>query len=121
MPASTCSRVAREAGGTRLGLKEAYRRFRAAGAQVRLGPGDPYTALRHLANVLGPVDLVVIAADVDQESLHRAWLYLPRILKPQTLVFRQERRLDGKLAMRRVKLIEIEHLAATSGTGRRAA
>ena len=63
---------------------------------------------------------MVIAADVDQESLHRAWLYLPRILTPQTFVFRQERRLDGKLTVRRVKLIEIEQLAATSGTSRRA-
>ena len=49
---------ARPAGSTQvLTLKEAHRLLRATGAQVRLLPGDPLSALRPVVNGLEKIDL----------------------------------------------------------------
>ncbi len=72
---------------TRLTLKTAYRLLRAAGARVKLVPGDPLSALARTANSINRVDTVIIAHDVDAQSLARAWFYLPRMLANSAVVY----------------------------------
>jgi hypothetical protein len=71
-------------------LKQAHQFLCQTGVRLRLLPGDPYSALARQANTLGGTDLVVIASDVDLESLARAWFYLPRMLHPESLVLCEE-------------------------------
>jgi hypothetical protein len=59
-------------------LKRAHRLFRATGADSRLIPGDPLTALARAANSLANTDFVVIAADQDGSSVAQSMFYLPR-------------------------------------------
>jgi hypothetical protein len=72
---------------TRLTLKSAYRLLRAAGARVKLVPGDPLSALARTANSINRLDTVIIGTDVDVQSLARAWFYLPRMLATGAVVF----------------------------------
>ncbi|MGE0537827.1 MAG: hypothetical protein AB7O68_22875 [Pirellulales bacterium] len=101
-------------------LKEAYRRLKATGATVQLLPGNPFTALARSANALGAMDLIVIAADQDADSLERAWFYVPRLLGASTRVFREIAGDEANPAqLRELKMADIETLVA--GRGRRAA
>jgi hypothetical protein len=78
-----------DADGPGVSLKLAHRELNAAGAKVRLVPGNAQLALAQTANSLGPHDLVLIAADQSDESLAKAWLYFPRILADGASVFRE--------------------------------
>ncbi len=71
---------ARPAENRGLSLKEAHRVLKTTGAHVQLIPGDPASALARSANALGPLDLVIISGDCDEQSLAGAWFYLPRVL-----------------------------------------
>jgi len=75
--------------GGGMSLKLAHRTLVATGAKVRLLPGEANYALPPMANSLGPHDLVLIAGDQTDESLARAWFYLPRVMAAEALVFRQ--------------------------------
>lgn len=103
-----------------LSLKDAHRRLAASGAKVRLVPGDPWSALARTANSLTGTDLLVIAADVDAESLARAWFYVPRMLHPASLVLRQTG-LGEAEAYEQVPRSEIDDLAEAASPRRRAA
>lgn len=72
-----------------LTLKLAHRRLGETGVQLRLLPGDPYSALARAANALTGTDLIVIGADQDAASLERAWFYLPRMLHKQSLILQE--------------------------------
>jgi hypothetical protein len=104
-------------------IKRAHRTLQASGAKVHLIPGDPFTALSRSANSLAGVDLLVIGADQDRESLAWAWFYVPRMLHEQSLVCLE--RLDNRLGQSGYQLLsrdEVESLAAaTHGVWRRAA
>ena len=106
-------------------LKSAHQELKGRGAQVRLWPGDPFSALSRQANALGDTDLIVISADQDPESLAKAWLYLPRMLHEKTAVFVEERTEDeGEIESRFVRLSpqELEKLSGQqAGHIRRAA
>lgn len=65
---------------TGVSLKEAHGRLKRHDAKIKVIPGDPFSALARTANSLGGTDLVLIASDVDAESMQRAWVYLPRTL-----------------------------------------
>jgi hypothetical protein len=100
-------------------LKSVYRLLRRTGAHVHLLPGDPGEALARSANSLPGNELVLIAADLNTDSLARAWFYLPRMLSPTALVYQAEE-VEGKSQWRPIPLAEIERLAAR-GIRRRAA
>jgi hypothetical protein len=101
-------------------LKEAYRRLKATRATVQLLPGNPFTALARSANALGPMDLIVIAADQDADSLERAWFYVPRLLGTSTRVFQEIVGDEANtIQLRELKMSDIETLV--SGRARRAA
>lgn len=105
----------------RLPLKQAHALLRAAPARVQLVPGDPHTALARVANELGATDLLVVSANADSEALARAWVFVPRMLKPDSLVFVEERSPAPKHRWRRLTGGEIETLARQASRLRRQA
>ena len=104
-----------------LTLKATYRELRATGAQVQLLPGEPLDALPRFANMLGQVDLLVISAPSNPQSLARAWFFMPRMLHDQSLVFLEERNSASALAIRQIPVSEIKALADRAMFSRRAA
>lgn len=103
-----------------MSLKDAYRKLKATGASIQLLPGNPFTALARSANALGPMDIIVIAADQDASSLERAWFYVPRLLRASTRVFQEIAATANQAThFRELTMGEIETQVA--GRGRRAA
>lgn len=78
---------ARPADRPRMRLKQAHRMLTGRGAQVRLVPGRPDEALARTANSLTKVDLLIVATDVDEPSMQRAWKFVPRMLHQGSDVF----------------------------------
>jgi hypothetical protein len=73
-----------------LTLINAHRLLKPTGARIRLIPGNPWEALIRSANHIGPVDLLIISADGRQsEPFPQFWSYVPRLLHPKTVVFRE--------------------------------
>lgn len=105
------------ADGPGLTLKRAHQQLRASGARVRLVPGDPFSALARTANELGAVDLIVISADQEPQSLARAWFYFPRLLHAKTHVFLEEpAETDGQFKLASLSRDEInERVLRTAG------
>ena len=113
---------ARPAEAPGLSLKEAHRKLRERGVQVKLLPGDPFSALARKANELTGTDLILISADQDADSLARAWFYVPRMLTPDSLVLvEQPSTDDGDPQYTPLARTEIERLARPTASGRRAA
>ncbi|MEZ6073989.1 MAG: hypothetical protein R3C10_27845 [Pirellulales bacterium] len=104
-----------------LSLKDAYRRLKQTGAQVRLLPGDPYSALSRGANDLGQVDLIVLGAEQSPESLGDAWFYVPRLLHEQTEIWTVRRDEAGELIHAPLPLSEVDALVRAAELRRRAA
>jgi len=93
-----------------LGLKEAYQRLRATGAKIRLVPGEVDSALARSANDMGQFDLVVISSSWSETALARAWFYLPRMLRPDSMVFIEQGD-AGQIEMCQLAVAEIERRA----------
>jgi len=88
---------ARDCGGAAgVTLKGAFRLLRPTGARFRLVPGDALAALSRHANQLSGTDLLVISADQDPYSLSQAWIYVPRMLHPASVVLLETRTPHGK-------------------------
>jgi hypothetical protein len=113
---------ARPQPNTGLKLKEAHQRLHVPGFKVQLVPGDPLSALGRMANTLREIDLLVISADQDAESLAKAWYYVPRMLHSQTSVLWE--RVDTEAQGRGFQVlsrVDVDRLAeASSRTMRRA-
>ena len=103
---------ARPEGSGGLSLKEAHRVFKATGAQVQLIPGDTGAVARS-ANSLQNMDLVIISAEHDDAALEKSWFYLPRMLQPTSLVYR-ETRVDGTIVPVLLPASQIEALATAN-------
>jgi len=103
-----------------LPLKEAYRRLRSTGAQIRLLPGDPYSALARGANDLGQLDMIIMGADVDPESLQAAWFYVPRLLHDETQFWTARRDDEGEVRYELTALADIHALGREATARRRA-
>ena len=69
-----------------LTLKRAHQVLKPYGCRVQFIPADPYTALIRVANDLIDSDVIIVSADQDSNSLHRAWYYVPRMLHARTHV-----------------------------------
>lgn len=102
------------ADGPGMSLKTAHRLLARTGARILLIPGDPYTGLAACASRLGPMDLVVISARLDPQSLARAWFYLPQLLHDRTQVFQERRLPSGGTCSHPVAVDEIRALAMAS-------
>lgn len=112
----------RPQGQPRLALKEAFHRLRFPGVRVQLVPGDPHSALSRCANSLSQTDLLLISANQDQAALERAWLFVPRMLHAESLIFVQDGDpQSGKTSYRQLRLLDVERLAATASRNLRRA
>lgn len=106
----------------RIGLRQAYQLLRQQHVKVQLVPGDPLSALARISNYITGVDLVVVAGDQDPDSLARAWMFLPRMIHAQTVVFRQTRDAQGKLTdFAELPRQQLDELAGFRGRRRTAA
>jgi hypothetical protein len=104
---------ARAADRPKLSLKEAHRLLKSTTAQIQLIPGEPATALARVANSLSNVDLLLIAAAHSDAQLEGAWFYVPRMLHPQSAVFRElAEAVSGAMAPRPLEPAEIQTRAA---------
>lgn len=114
---------ARPANCPGLTLKEAHKQLKPLAERVQLAPGDAYMGLARLANTLPNTDLLLISAGQDPASLARAWTFVPRMLHPGSLVFREVQDTSGgAVKMQPMTLAEIERLAGqTDKAVRRAA
>ena len=101
---------ARDDRRSHLTLKQAHQVLVDKRISARLIPGDPYTALSQTANSLGCIDLVIVSADQDQDSLSRAWFYLPRLLHQESLVFVERATAEGN-TIHQLSAAEIAALA----------
>lgn len=106
-----------------LTLKQAHAALRVPNVRVQFVPGDPYSALRRVANSLTNTDLLLIAADQDRESLARAWTWVPRMLTATSLVLIEEAATKpAQSSWRVLPVAEVQQLAAhASKPARRAA
>lgn len=95
-----------------LSLKEAHRLMQATGAKVQFLPGDPYSALARGANSNTGTELLLISAEQDEESLARAWFYVPRMLAAGATVLREEISGQGEPGWRKISQAELERLSA---------
>lgn len=103
-----------------LSLRDAFRQLKATGAQIRLIPGDPYSALSRMANSLGQVDLVLISADQLGANLERAWFYVPRILATDSCVLQEQAAEDGHIhSLQTISRYTVEQLAQSAKFERR--
>jgi hypothetical protein len=109
-----------ESDGPGLTLKAAHRLLRREGVRVQLVPGGPSESLVRVANSLGKVDLLIVPAELEAESNARAWLFIPRMLHEESLVF-VEHLLGNNQRLLKIKpRHEIDRLAS-AGVRRRAA
>lgn len=104
-----------------LTLKSAFSQLKFDGVKVRLTPGDPYSALSRVANQIKDVDLLFIAADQDRESLERAWFYVPRMVRAETLILAEEPAAKVGHAFRTITALEVQRLAAAASRAMRRA
>ncbi len=104
----------------RLSLKKTHQLLRPTAARVNLLPGDPHETLPRAANTLHGIELVVISADQNSDSLSRAWFFLHRLLAPAAIVLREE--ITGDHAMLKpLPRAELDRLAISAAPHRRAA
>jgi hypothetical protein len=97
-------------------LRSIYQTLRTTGARIRLLPGDPMSAMARAANSMGKVDLVVASSTVERDSLARAWFYVPRILKEDSLVvWEQSGGPAGATGFRLLSAKHVEELARRAG------
>lgn len=107
----------------RLPLKQAFAALKRPQVNVELVPGDPAAALRRVANSHAGTDLLLVSASQDGDSLAAAWMWMPRMLTPSSLVFVEHRPAASDAPeWRQLKLTDIQRLAADAcKSARRAA
>jgi hypothetical protein len=101
-------------------LKDAHRLLRPTGSRINLIPGDPREALVRAATVLHGIDLLVVSADQDAQSLAQGWFFVPRMLAPQAMVLREEATEKGR-SLKPLSPFDLERLSAAAAPRRRAA
>jgi hypothetical protein len=104
----------------RLSLKETHQLLRPTAARIRLLPGDPHETLPRAANTLHAMELVVISADQNSESLARVWFFLHRLLASNAIVLREEIAGEQRV-LKAIPRSELDRLALTGSPRRRAA
>ncbi len=80
-----------------LKYKDAYCKLNAANCKTKLVPGEPTAALASCANSFTNTDLILIGNQFDSTALASMWMYVPRMLTAQTLLFQQSH--DGGFSL----------------------
>ena len=102
-----------------LTYKCAHRLLAATGAQVKLVPGDPLSALGRVANELRGTDLLIISADQDEAALARAWFFVPRMLHTDSRICIEEPQMTHKGT--RFRVLQPRDVELLAGSSMRAA
>jgi hypothetical protein len=100
--------------GPGLMLIEAHRLLKQTGAKIKLLPGDPCGMLARSANLLSGIDLLLISAPLEAESLERMWFFVPRMLHEKSIVLVESVTAKGEKSCRRVEMSEINQWANSS-------
>lgn len=103
-----------------LSLKQTHCALQATGAQVRLVPGPPGNSLATVANAHQNTDLIILAPSVSDDELKRAWFYVPRMLRDQSVVLREQLGGDGQMAFVKLTASELAERAGQSAPRRAA-
>jgi hypothetical protein len=90
-----------------LTLKQAHAALATTGAQIRLVPGAPAQSLAAVANAHPNTELLLVADSVADDDLAAAWFYVPRMLRADSLVFREQRDAEGQAAWTRLSIAEL--------------
>lgn len=91
-------------------LKTAHKRLHGL-ARVQLAPGNADATLARLCNHIGTFDLVLVAADVDERQMERAWFFIQRVTTASSTVL-VENRSAATSAWSALPRRRIEELAA---------
>lgn len=110
----------------RLPLKQAFKSLckpqHGLTLNVQLVPGDPASALARAANTLSGTELLLVSATQNQESLARAWAWVPRMLTSTSLVLVEfPGAKAGQGTWRRLTLPDVHQLATQAGAFKRRA
>lgn len=70
-----------------LSVKAAHQMLARSGARYRLIPGEPLATLAAMANSLLGQQLVIVASPADPAARTPLWLYLPRLLADDALLY----------------------------------
>lgn len=111
---------ARSAGRQPFTLKDTYCTLRATDATVRLVPGVPRMSLASAANAHQNTDLVIIGPDVSENDLFGAWLYVPRMLHPRSIILSEKHTADGQVTFTPITRSQIAEWAARDSMRRAA-
>ena len=103
-----------------LTLKQTHCTLQTTGAQVRLVPGPPGHSLAAVANAHQNTDLIIISPPVSDADLQRAWFYVPRMLRNQSIVLREHLGADGQAAFTKLSASELAERAGQSAPRRAA-
>jgi hypothetical protein len=103
-----------------LSLKQAHCALQVTAAQVRLVPGPPGNSLAAIANAHQNTDLIIISPPVSDDDLRRAWFYVPRMLREDSVVLREQLGAEGQVAFLTLSASELAE-RATQSAPRRAA
>lgn len=71
-------------------LKQTHHQLSQTGAQIRLVPGDVFSAVGRTANLLSETDLLIIDATTEQDDLDRVRAFLPRMLHANSSIARYD-------------------------------
>ncbi|PQO48174.1 hypothetical protein [Blastopirellula marina] len=94
--------------GDGIPLKTAHKTLNATGAKVQLVPGDGAMALPRVANAFRGVQLMIISADQDADSLRQGLSWIPRMLTEESVVLWEITDGKGNLSFRAYSQAEIE-------------
>jgi hypothetical protein len=103
-----------------LSIKQAHCTLQATGAQVRLVPGAPGHSLAAVANAHQNTGLILISAAVSDADLKSAWFYLPRMLRNESVVLREQLGNDSQWEFLKLSASELAEQAARNAPRRAA-
>jgi hypothetical protein len=98
---------ARPSDASPLTLKQAHTALKETGAQVRLVPGAPAKSISTVANAHLNTELLLVAESITDDDMSFAWFYVPRMLRANSLVFREKRDADGQMQLKRLSIAEL--------------
>ena len=101
-------------------LKDAPSPVAPTGSRINLIPGDPREALARAVTALHGIELFVVSADQEAQSLAQAWYFVPRMLAPQAVVLREEHTGKGRV-LKLMSPLDLERLSQSAAPRRRAA
>lgn len=93
-------------------LKQAHKTLNATGTKAQLVPGDAASALPRVANAFRDVELLILSADQDADSIRQALMWIPRMLNDESLVLWEVHDDSGRLSFGRYTKASIEAMTA---------